>query len=113
MCRRKQLNQNCKIRFRRGYGTTDFETAVTAVRIMFFYTLGGGCGINIIPLQDAETRESNYALSVLEEFSFGRRQYRAILWTKDGHKRCCFRKVDDSTRLKSNLYKEGSAELQL
>ncbi len=27
----------------------------------------------------------------MEELSFGRRQYRAILWTKDGHKRCCFR----------------------
>ena len=27
----------------------------------------------------------------MEEMSFGRRQHRAILWTKDGHKRCCFR----------------------
>ena len=27
----------------------------------------------------------------MEEMSFGRQQHRAILWTKDGHKRCCFR----------------------
>ena len=30
-------------------------------------------------------------VAVMEEMSFGRRQHRAILWTKDGHKRCCFR----------------------
>lgn len=40
---------------------------------------------------DPANPRAPYVISVLEERSFGTKQYRAILWTRDGPKRLCFR----------------------